>query len=305
MSSLFSHILVGIEDSEPSRDAVALAVRLASEHGGRLDLCHTVDWRPMIAEIASTGAIVDPDTIVDDLRADGEAVLARARDVAAGAGIDARTYILEGDPAEGIVGLAAENGCSLIVMGTHGRKGLGHVVLGSTTEAVLRYSSIPVLTVHAGAKIAASARRCFERIVVGVDDSYPSDAAIEAIVDLPTEDRREVIFCSVADGDDVVGGRGYYYAAVHEGLHEHAQYVVDKAVALARAHGVAAAGCVVAGNAERALIDAATDRSADLIVLGSHGRRGMRRFFLGSVAESVVRSAEIPVLVARTAVAHV
>ena len=43
----------------------------------------------------------------------------------------------------------------------------------------------------------------------------------------------------------------------------------------------------------------------DLIVLGSHGRRGMRRFFLGSVAESVVRSAEIPVLVARTAVAHV
>jgi nucleotide-binding universal stress UspA family protein len=305
MSPLFSHILVGIEDSQPSRDAVALATRLAREHGGRLALCHAVNWRPLIAEIASTGAIIDPDTIVNDLRADGEAALASAAGIAARDGVAAETYTYEGDPAEGIVGLAAEHGCSLIVMGTHGRKGLGHMILGSTTEAVLRFSPIPVLTVHAGARIAAGARRCFERIVVGVDDSLPSDAAIDTIVDLPTEDRREVLFCSVADGDHVVGGRGYYYAEVHEALREHAQYVVDKAVALARAHGVVAAGCVVDGNAERALIDTATDQSADLIVLGSHGRRGLRRFLLGSVAESVVRSALVPVLVARTAVAHV
>jgi nucleotide-binding universal stress UspA family protein len=305
MNALFSRILVGVEDSEPSRDAVALAARLAQEHGGRLALCHAVNWRPMIAEIASTGAVVDPDPIVDELRAAGEAALARAGRIAADAGVAAEPHRFEGDPAEAIVGFAAENGCSLIVMGTHGRKGLGHLVLGSTTEAVLRYSTIPVLTVHAGAKLAAAARRCFERIVVGVDDSQPSDAAIETIVDLPTEDRREVIFCSAADGQDVIGGRGYYYAEVHEALHEHAQYVVDKAVALARAHGVAAEGRVVDGSAERALIDAATDRSADLIVLGSHGRRGMRRFFLGSVAESVVRSALIPVLVARTAAARV
>jgi nucleotide-binding universal stress UspA family protein len=305
MSLLFSRIIAGIEDSEPSRAAVALAIRLASEHGGRLVLCHAVNWRPLITEVAASGAVIDPEPLIDDLRRDGVTLLASAQARAQAAGVDAVTCALEGEPAEQLLARATEEHCTLIVMGTHGRSGLENVLIGSTTEAVLRGSAIPVLTVRASTKVAAGERRCFARIVAGIDDSEPSDAAIAAVAAMPAEDRREVVFCSVADGEDLPGGRGYYWADVQEAVRDHAQVVVDRAVALARARGIAAEGAVLDGQTCEALIEAAATRDADLIVVGSHGRRGLRRFFLGSVAECIVRRSSVPVLVARAMAAPV
>jgi nucleotide-binding universal stress UspA family protein len=304
MSLLFSRLLVGIEDSEPSRAAVALAIRLASEHGGRLVFCHAVNWRPLITEVAASGAVIDPDPIIADLRRDGAVILASVQARAREAGVDAVTCALEGEPAEQLLARARDEQCTLIVMGTHGREGLEHVLIGSTTEAVLRGSAIPVLTVRASTKIATGEHRCFARIVAGIDDSEPSDAAIAAVAAMPVEDRREVVFCSVADGEDLPGGRGYYWADVQEAVRDHARVVVDRAVALSRARGIAAEGAVLDGQTCKALIEAAAVRDADLIVVGSHGRRGLRRFFLGSVAECVVRRSTVPVLVARSAAAY-
>lgn len=305
MTHLFSRILVGIEDSEPSRAAVTLAIRLAGEHGGRLVLAHAVNWRPLITEVAATGAVIDPDSIIADLRHDGRSLLAAVESRAREAGVETAAVALEGDPAEQLLDYARAERCTLIAMGTHGRSGLAHLLIGSTTEAVLRGSTIPVLTVRGTTKIAAAEDRCFARIVAGIDDSEPSDAAISAIAGLPAEDRREVVFCSVADGEDASGGRGYYWADVQNAMRDHAREVVERAVTLARAHGIAAEGAVLDGQVCDALIEAAVERAADLIVVGSHGRRGLRRFFLGSIAECIVRCSSVPVLVARSAALHV
>jgi nucleotide-binding universal stress UspA family protein len=299
MTELFSRILVGIEDSEPSRAALALGLRLAREHGGRLVLCHAVNWRPLITEVAASGAVIDPDPIIADLRRDGDALLAAALARTRGAGVEAASCLLDGEPAEQLLARARDERCTLIVMGTHGREGLEHLLIGSTTEAILRGSTIPVLTVRSDTKVTAGERRCFARVVAGIDDSEPSDAAIATVSGLPAEDRREVVFCSVADGEDIPGGRGYYWADVQGAMRSHAQVVVDRAVALARARGIDAEGAVLDGHACDALIEAAAARDADLIVVGSHGRRGLRRFFLGSVAECIVRRSSVPVLVAR------
>lgn len=301
MTNLFSRILVGIDDSEPSNDAVVLAARLAREHGGQLVLAHSVNWLPLIAQVESAGAVIDPTPIIDGLKQQGEALLAGALDTAKRLGVEAQRRALEGEPAENLLQVAVEEQCRLIVMGTHGRRGLGRLFLGSTTEAVLRRSTIPVLTVRPGVKIAAATRRCFERIVVGIDDSDPSDAAIKTVFELPAEDRRQVLFYSAADIDSVIGARGYYYATILDDLNSEAQRVIDATLASARAHNVAAEGRVAEGDAGDVLIAAAKKQEADLIVTGSHGRRGIQRLFLGSVAEHVVRSAPIPVLVVRTA----
>jgi nucleotide-binding universal stress UspA family protein len=185
----------------------------------------------------------------------------------------------------------------LIVMATHGRAGLEHFFVGSTTEAVLRGSTIPVLTIRAG-KHTARPGRCFERIIVGIDDSEPSDAALATVVDFPPEDRRHVLLCGVAGSALVVGGREYRQAAIDE-LHEETARVVETALATAGKRGRSFEGRVVDGRTAPSLIAAAEQQKADLIVLGSHGRRGLRRLFLGSVAESVVQLAPIPVLVVR------
>jgi nucleotide-binding universal stress UspA family protein len=289
MNSIFSRILVGIDDSDASQAAVTLAVRLAREHGSELILCNSVDWLPVVSELASTGLMIEPTPIVDELKAEGVALLDRAAEAAQSAGIGAQKRALEGEPARQVLETAVEAKCSLIVIGTHDRHGLDHLFVGSTTAGVLRGSMIPVLTVRSGVKPAAETRRCFEHILVGIDESEPSDAAIQTVLDFPAQDRAQVAFYSVA-------------AASDSDAYEQAQRVVGKAVAAAEGGGVSAKGHVVEGDPNVALIAAAQGEAADLIVLGSHGRRGLQHLFLGSVAEHIVRNAPLPVLIVRTRV---
>jgi nucleotide-binding universal stress UspA family protein len=295
--SIFSHILVGTDGSEAADEAVDFAARLAHEHDGELILCYAVNWLPPVANAADAGSMIDPAPILAELRAAGEAYIDRAARRAKAAGVAPQHRVVEGAAAPSILDLARDEGCTLIVMATHGRAGLEHFFVGSTTEAVLRGSTIPVLTIRAG-KHTARPGRCFERIIVGIDDSEPSDAALATVVDFPAEDRRHVLLCGVAGSAFVVGGREYRQAAIDE-LHEETERVVETALATAGKRGRSFEVRVVDGRTAPALIAAAEQEKADLIVLGSHGRRGLRRLFLGSVAENVVQSASIPVLVVR------
>jgi nucleotide-binding universal stress UspA family protein len=299
MNTIFSRILVGVDASAAAGEAITLGARLAREHEGKLLICHAVDTAETLGAIAASGAFIDATSIVDELKRDGERILGEAVERARAAGIDAESRLIEGEPCESILNLAQTAESSLIVIATHDRTELERMFIGSTTYGVLRGSTIPVLTVRAGLRWAAKTSRCFERIVVGIDDSEPSDAALSAVLNLPAEDRRHVFLCGVAGSAVVIGGRGYHDAVMDE-LREQTERVVDAAVAAASAHGVTAESHIVDGDADAALVAAARDKHADVIVLGSHGRRGLRRLFLGSVAEAVVRTATVPVLVVRS-----
>jgi nucleotide-binding universal stress UspA family protein len=101
MSSIFSRILVAVDDSGPTRDvAVSLAARLAREHGGALFLCHCVNWFPLVAEVESSGAVVDPTPIVEGLTERGHVVLAQAVELAKRCGNDAVCSMVEGEPVK-------------------------------------------------------------------------------------------------------------------------------------------------------------------------------------------------------------
>jgi nucleotide-binding universal stress UspA family protein len=152
--------------------------------------------------MAASRAIVDASPIVNDLKTEGEALLDRAAEAARAAGVEAQRRSLEGEPAQRLLELAAQLRCTVILMGTHNRGGLKQVFAASATEALLRGSTIPVLTVCAGVTHRDAERRSFQRIVVGVDESRPSEAAIAAVLALPAEDREQVFFYSVADTAD-------------------------------------------------------------------------------------------------------
>jgi len=298
MARLFSTVIVGVDGSEPSASAVTFGARLAREHGGRLILCNAVNWIPVVAQL-ETAVPFDPNPLIEGMREQGIATLREACETAKVFGVATQLRVTDGEPAESILQIAHEEHAQIIVMGTHGRRGLGRLIVGSTTEALLRASDIPLLTVRA--KTSDPSHRCFGRILVAIDDSAPADAAVETVLNFPAEDRRHVAFVNIADPRSVAGLRGHFLdATIHGVLRDRAQRIVDRALESARNRGVAAEGHVIEGGTDAELLVASRAENADLIVIGSHGRRGLQRFFLGSVAESIVRSAPIPVLVVRS-----
>ena len=142
-------ILVPHDFSSPANHAAALARDEAKAHGGKLLLLHVVE---LPAQFTQDTALV-PDTTgapvsVRDYATRGAE--SHLDDIAARLGKDGTkptVFIRFGKPAEEILAFAEDNAVDLIVMGTHGRTGLAHLLAGSVTERVVRTSKVPVLTV--------------------------------------------------------------------------------------------------------------------------------------------------------------
>jgi nucleotide-binding universal stress UspA family protein len=142
---LFQRILVPMDFSAQSRGALALASRLAKEAGPvHLILAHSTHVPAELEAYAATHADFFREKLPAQAAAELERMLGELQD----AGISCEYVALQGSPEQRIVELAKERGATLIVMGTHGRGGLSHVLLGSVAERVLRLAPCPVLTVR-------------------------------------------------------------------------------------------------------------------------------------------------------------
>jgi nucleotide-binding universal stress UspA family protein len=145
---MYERILVPIDSGATARRGLEEAIALASRLGSTLHLLNVVDARLLIAEVA---AFAPPDALLDDWRAAGEKLLAEALALARDRGVKADSA-LRCDPGQRVCDLilqeAASIAAGLIVMGTHGRRGLSRLTLGSDAELVLRESPVPVLLVR-------------------------------------------------------------------------------------------------------------------------------------------------------------
>jgi nucleotide-binding universal stress UspA family protein len=237
--------------------------------------------------------------MIEALDEQARSILTQAQTRARDAHVEPNLALVHDTAITGIVGLAVHRACDLIAMGTHARTGLVRALMGSTTEGVLRGSRVPVLAVHAETRLRESA--FLRTALVAVDDSDPADAAIALSAKLASVRGTRLIVCNVADTRDIYEMAGTY--AYDPGQ------LVDEA--LASAHAIlerAYARLATSGRAEMAVLEgepveaivAAAERYAvDVIVIGSHGRRGIPRLLLGSVAEHVVRRSRVPVIVVR------
>jgi len=140
-----------------------------------------------------------------------------------------------------------------------------------------------------------------KRLLVPVDGSDPADAALEfALEECPDAD---ITALSVIDPTDV--GYGSIEAApstlehLQESAEERTEQVLEEATARAAEHGVELTTETVIGMPSRAIVEWAENNDIDGIVIGSHGRQGVTRVLLGSVAETVVRRSPVPVTVVR------
>lgn len=145
---MYSRILVPIDGSKTAQRGFEEAVRLARELKSDLHLLHVIDYFPSMMEMS---ALTSFEAALKEMRSYGEKVLADAVKRAAESGVSSGSSVREvvGERvSDVIVDEATKAGCELIVMGTHGRRGVSRVALGSDAENVLRSSSIPVLLVR-------------------------------------------------------------------------------------------------------------------------------------------------------------
>ncbi len=248
----FNSVLVPYDGSEPAQAALSQALVLLRP-SARLVVVTVVNEVPVMAESGAAMVVYDPSDLLEALDEEGRGFLSDAVRRCATAGVTPIAELVHDLPVPGILATAKSHGCDLIVMGTHARTGVARLVLGSTTEGVLRWSDVPVLTIRADEAVQALP---FATALVGIADSEASDAAAALAAKLEPSYKTHVVPIHVEDSP--------------------------------------AAG----------LLAAARENRATVIVVGSHGKRGLRGFFLGNVAESVVRSSDVPVLVVREQLAE-
>ena len=281
---MFARILAATDFSAPSDAALVEARRLARSLGASLHVLHVVDNMFMRVVLADprdyeTAALRQ---LQDRLPEGHGATLAVAR---------------SDEPADAITSYARLHDIDLIVMGTHGRGRMAHLLLGSVAEKVARTAPCPVLTMRDAPPETGGQGL---RILVPTDFSAAADAALGCAKRLAARSGGSVCLLHVMEYTVVSGGLGS--ELMPEPPEMAAKRRANAKVELARRmlvdsrSRVKIEGEVVHGPVGATIGAYAGDYDFDLIVMGTHGRTGLTHVLMGSVAESVIRTAPRPVM---------
>jgi nucleotide-binding universal stress UspA family protein len=217
-------------------------------------------------------------------------------------GMALSTQILLENPRHGIPKAASEWKADLIVMGSHGRGAFVRLLMGSTAQAVLRHAGCSVEIVREGQRKSGGMQ-----VLVPTDGSDCAETAVRAVAGRPWPAGTEIrVICSPEVA--VLAGAYPYYPPdavieVATANEAHAKEAVQKGADSLRKAGLCVSEAVMEPRESpvRAVLGMADLWNADLIVMGSHGRRGFDRYVLGSVSESVALHAHCSVEVVRGA----
>jgi len=228
----------------------------------------------------------------------------------ANSGLQSATEVARGDAAAQILRAIERDKVDLVVMTTHGRGAIGRTIFGSVADRVSQASPVPVLLVRPSPGGLESATADIRRLVVPLDGSELAEGALPVAVALAKRLRAQVrlvraveLAATIASMNGLavpsIPVSGEVYEQVLEAVLGDARgYLVAVAVRLEQA-GVAATWAVLEGSPFFAIAEAT--ETGDLVVLASHGRSGVMRWLMGSVAEKLVREAPVPVLLVPSA----
>lgn len=145
---MYKRILVPLDGSDTAERGLQEAIGLARDEKSTLCLLHIIDTFPLMVEMSATHSF---EQMRQNLRRYGDELLGRAAEAARAQGVASESMLVElvnERVPTAIVAQAAKAHCDLVVMGTHGRRGFSHMVLGSAAEGVIREATIPVLLVR-------------------------------------------------------------------------------------------------------------------------------------------------------------
>jgi nucleotide-binding universal stress UspA family protein len=293
----FRKLFVAIDFSPNSDEALRQAHDRALSTGAQLAVCHIVpnELRSnlLFPDISRITALKFP----LEMKQIAEAAAARVAEITGRTEGEFELIVDDGTPQALILNRAEEWLADLIIVGSHGQTSAADALLGSVTDSVIRHAHCPVLIVRPGKRTG--------RIVAGTDFSDPVLPALRAAGD---EAERTGAELTVVHSLDMVWSLAAYPALAFGGapFNISAEQIKElELVATQRLEeslkqlNVSGDTLVTTGPAGTALIDIASERKADLIVVGTIGRTGLRRALLGSVAETVAKGAPCSVLIVR------
>jgi nucleotide-binding universal stress UspA family protein len=293
-ASSFHRILCATDLSECSRRALGYGAALAGWSGARLALLHAAATPGLRRGGTPPHDAWPSEPRLEALRRFADPVIGTAA---------ARLVVREGEPAEEIAAEAGRWGADLVIVGTHGRRGLEHWELGSVAEDVIRTAPCSVLTVPRNAPPPpAAGAPPFQNILCALDLGPASEGLLEAALALSIragagatvlhalEDVREdTSRMSLRLGAPWFAA--YRESAVRQAAARLRELLPEEVRAACRVEEV-----LVPGRAARQIVRLARARGADLVVMGAHAARPLQVTLFGSTAARVVREAPCPVL---------
>jgi nucleotide-binding universal stress UspA family protein len=296
---MYQRIIVPLDGSALAERALPLAEGLARLTGAPLHLVRVIDP-------TERGAPRDPDLRAYQIWLEDERIAARNDlervETASLARQQRVTVEYRFGPAAREI-LATVRPDDLIVMATHGRGGPARWYLGSVAEEVARQTTVPVLLVRAGHAEAGPA--AIRRLVVPLDGSPLAEEAVPTALALAQRLHAPVHLLTVIDTATALPLTLAAATVSAERFAETVAQLFAEAEALLaaprdrlEAEGVATSTAVLHGSPGPAIVEVV--QPGDLIVMTSHGRGGIQRWLLGSVAETLIRQAPVPVLLVRT-----
>ena len=287
---MFERILVPTDFSRPSDAALELARTFRAAFGGAMHLLHvTTDVLvpPHAAAQHHENQLAAVKQLQDRLHAADRSTPSTIR------------LVERANPAEAIKDYARTADIGLIVMGTHGRGGVAHFLLGSVAETVVRTAPCPVLTVREPRSQNAAA---FRRILVPTDFSSPSDAALDCARGIAARLGGSIHLLHVLEEQpaEVPFGSEMFVSELPDARLQEARDRLSHRTSSRDREAKRVTTEVIFGTTARTIVDYAADNLFDLIVMGTHGRTGIAHLLMGSVAERVVRTATCPVVTTHT-----
>ena len=277
----FPKILVCTDGSPDSEGAITAALNLAKTTGSTVFLLEVLFYVAGY-ELQSPDTLAPPIANLELMQAQETAATERLeawKTEAAREGVTLVPRVRSGSSAyEGILEEAGESQPDLIIMGRHGYTGLTRLLMGSVTARVIGHSPINVLVVPREVPLS------FKRLLIASDGSVFSEAAWTAALLLAKTMGSDLIGVTVATSDRDIPV---------------ATKVVRSLEAAAATQGITLDTMVPMGRPEEGIVKAADFKGASLIIVGSHGRTGLKRLLMGSVAERVIGDAKCPVLVVK------
>jgi nucleotide-binding universal stress UspA family protein len=282
---IYRKILVAVDGSPTSLHALEESFKLAQNEGSWITVVSVIPPYTGDLDLVAVGGVMAA------MRRPCEEALRKAQELAEKQRALIKTVCEEGEPHERIIDLAQAENCDLIVIGRRGLKRLERVLVGSVTARVIGYSPIDVLVVTRDTNVG------FKKVLIATDGSRYSELAKKRAIDFAGSYGGELVAVSAVD--------------VPSELYAESPKTVEELVKKARSYveaikneagktGIKTEVIVREGEAYRVITDTARETGANIIVMGSHGRTGLKRLLMGSVTEKVIGHTPCPVLVVKS-----
>lgn len=287
----FKNILLSTDRSEFSEGAIREGINLAKRCSGKLYVISVVETNPEFETLAPA--------LVEKAEKEAKEHLDLIRELALKEGVETEVIVRQGDdPCQLIIEEATKRQFDLIIMGRRGRTGFKRLMMGSVTACVVGRAPQNVLVVPRAAHIE------WKKILIPTDGSKYSEAATNEALSIAKTCGSSIVAISVVPSESISP-----FDIVHSEMQK--DLIVEKEYSIAESaiknikekcnkEGINCETLLLAGRPYEAIIEIAMQKKVDLIVMGSHGRTGLKKLLMGSVAERVITLSPCAVLVVKT-----